>query len=478
LYESRQSLVEKIEKSIPGGIEKLLGPARPYSKIAEVGGRVSRRLVEEISEIKREPEWMRRLRLKALEVYQKLPAPNWLIGVDELNIDELTHYIKPGEEIAKSWEDIPRSIRDYYEKLRLPEMERKALAGLTLQFESEPIYHSYRKALEEKGVIILPMEEAVKKYPDLVKKYFNRVYPFAEHKYAALHTVLWSGGVFVYVPKGVKLKQPIEAFFLIGSSLESQAEHILIVADENSYFHFIEGCAAPLYKDYSFHNGMVEIYAHKGSHVKFVTMQNWSSNIIGFSNKRAIAEENATVEWVEGGIGTKVSYVYPSTILKGDGSRTAIYSITLSKGKKIKDAGAKVLISGKETAAKIVSKSISADGGMNIYRGLIRINKGARNAKVASSCESLILDEKSTSYTYPHSQVLEKTAIVNHEARIGRINEEQLNYLRSRGLSEGESKSLIVLGFLEEVTKDLPFEYNNVLSAVIQLEFSEYGGVG
>ena len=470
--------IKQLKKKLPKGIEDLLGPAKPYSKIIEIKQEVTQSLINEISDVKKEPEWMRRLRKKAFETYSKLPTPNWLIGIDELNINELTTYIKPSEQIARNWDEIPSYIREYYEKLKLPEMEKEALAGLTLQFESEPIYHNYKKKLEEKGVIILPMEEAVRKHPDLVRKYFNKIYPYAENKYAALHTALWSGGVFVYLPKNVKIKQPIEAFFIIGSSLETQSEHILIVAEENSYFQFIEGCAAPLYREYSFHNGMVEIYAHKGSHVKFVTMQNWSSNIIGFSHKRGIAEENARIDWIQGGIGTKVTYVYPSTILKGDNSKTTIYSITLSKGNKIKDTGAKVIINGKNTGAKIVSKSISAEGGINIYRGLIRINPGAKNAKVASSCENLLLDEKSKAYTYPHNQVLEKTATINHEAKVGRISEEQITYLRSRGLKEGEAKSLIVLGFLEEITGNLPFEYTNILNKVIQLEFSEYGGVG
>ncbi len=469
---------EDLKRSLPGGIEKLLGPAKNYPRLAEIRGEVTEELVREISRIKKEPEWMLRLRLKALEAYKKLPTPNWLRGVEILNIDELRKYVKPDAPLTRDWDDIPSYIKDYYEKLKLPEIEQRALAGLTLQFESESIYYNYKKKLSEKGVIIMPMDEAVKKYPDFIKKYFNKIYPYADNKFSALHTALWSGGVFVYIPKNVKIQQPIETFLIIGSPMESHGEHILIVADENSSFQFIEGCAAPLYKDYSFHNGMVEIYAHRGSHVKFVTMQNWSSNIIAFAHKRGIAEDNATIEWIEGGIGTRVSYVYPSTILKGDNSRSIIYAITLSKGKKLKDTGAKVIMNGKNTASKIVSKSISADGGQNIYRGLIRINKGAINARATSSCENLLLDEESGGYTYPHNQVLESTASISHEARVGMISEEQLSYLESRGLSEGEAKSLIVLGFLEEITANLPFEYTNILNMVIQLEFSKLGGAG
>jgi len=332
--------------------------------------------------------------------------------------------------------------------------------------------------LEEKKVIMVPMEEAVIRYPDMVKQYFSKVFPYAEHKFAALHTALWSGGVFVYVPKGVRIPQPIEAFFFMASALEGQFEHTLLIADEGSELQFIEGCSAPMYKRYSFHDGMVEIYAHKGSKVKFVTLQNWSGNVINFNNKRAVAEGGASVEWLEGSVGSKVTYVYPSTILKGNDSSTSIYTITISNGKKLKDTGAKVIAIGKNARAKLVSKSISANGGKNVYRGLVRINKGAMNAVVASSCDSLILDGISSSYTYPHNQVEEDTASISHEARTGRISEEQLFYMRSRGLSEGEAKSLMVLGFMEDVLIDVPFEMASVLNSVVQLEFSKLGGMG
>ncbi len=471
-------LREELKAKIGGGIEDILGPAVPYAKEFEIKGELSKDLIIEISKAKKEPEWMLRLRLKALEVYNKLPNPNWLLGVENLDVNELTHYIRPEAQLTRDWSQIPEEIRKYYEKLNLPEIEQRVLSGLSLQFESETIYFNYRKKLEEKGVIILPMEEAVQKYPDLIKKYFARVFPYAEHKYSALHVALWSGGVFMYVPKGVKIREPIEAFFMIGTAMEGQFEHTLLVADEDSYVHFIEGCAAPMYKGYSFHDGMVELYAHKGAHIKFTTIQNWSNNVINFNNKRGIAEENAKIDWMEGSIGSKVTYVYPSTILKGDNSKTTIYTITIARGEKLKDTGSKVIILGKNTAAKIVNKSISADGGINIYRGTIRVSKGATNAKVSSSCESLILDRKSKAYTYPHNQVEDPTATINHEASTGRINENQLFYLESRGLEEGEAKSLIVLGFLEDVVTDLPFEYANVLNKVIQLEFEKLGGVG
>lgn len=478
MSDERLELRESLKAEIGGGIEDILGPAVPYAREFEIKGELTPDVIVEISKAKKEPEWMTRLRLKALEAYNRLPQPNWLLGVDDLDVNELTHYVRPDVDMTRDWKDIPEEIRKYYEKLNLPEIEQRVLSGLSLQFESETIYFNYRKKLEEMGVIILPMEEAVQKYPDIVKRYFARIFPYAEHKYSALHVALWSGGVFVYVPKGVKIKEPIEAFFMIGSAMEGQFEHTLIVADEDSYIHFIEGCAAPMYKGFSFHDGMVELYAHRGAHIKFTTIQNWSSNVINFNNKRAIAEDNAVIDWTEGSIGSKITYVYPSTILKGDNSRTTIYTITIAKGQKLKDTGSKVIHIGKNTAAKIVNKSISADGGINIYRGTIKINKGAVNAKVSSSCESLILDRKSKAYTYPHNQVEEPTAVVNHEASTGRINENQLFYLQSRGLGENEAKSLIVLGFLEDVIVGLPFEYANVLNKVIQLEFEKLGGTG
>jgi Fe-S cluster assembly protein SufB len=449
-----------------------------YEKAIEIRGKVDRSLVEEISREKREPEWMLRLRLKALESYNKLPAPNWLSGIDELDLDELIHYLKPDAALARSWDDIPEGIRRVYESLKLPEAEKRVLAGISFQFESETVYLGVKRMLEEKKVIMVPMEEAVIRYPDMVKQYFSKVFPYAEHKFAALHTALWSGGVFVYVPKGVRIPQPIEAFFFMASALEGQFEHTLLIADEGSELQFIEGCSAPMYKRYSFHDGMVEIYAHKGSKVKFVTLQNWSGNVINFNNKRAVAEGGAYVEWLEGSVGSKVTYVYPSTILKGNDSSTSIYTITISNGKKLKDTGAKVIAIGKNARAKLVSKSISANGGKNVYRGLVRINKGAMNAVVASSCDSLILDGSSSSYTYPHNQVEEDTASITHEARTGRISEEQLFYMRSRGLSEGEAKSLMVLGFMEDVLIDVPFEMASVLNSVVQLEFSKLGGMG
>ncbi|MGC9116277.1 MAG: Fe-S cluster assembly protein SufB [Conexivisphaera sp.] len=458
--------------------EELLGPEGAYSRGTVLKGRISRSLVEEISRMKREPEWMLRLRLKALELFEALPMPAWLRGIDELNLEEISTYVRPEAGRSGSWEDVPGEIRRYYERLGIPELEARFLSGLTAVFDSETVYSRMKEYLESLGVILLPMEEAVQKYPDLVREHFSRVFPPSDHKFAALHTALWSGGAFVYVPKGVKVPQPIEAYFIIGGSLEGQFEHTLIVADEGSELSFIEGCSAPMLKKYSFHDGMVEIHALRGSKVRFVTVQNWSRNVINFNNKRAIAEEDATVEWVEGSIGSRITYTYPSTVLRGRGSRTSSVVVGLANGPYVKDTGSKVIHAAPDTRSSIVSKSISNAGGTNVYRGLVRILRGATNSVSHVECSSLIMDGRSKAHTYPHVQLEEPTASASHEATTSRITEDQLFYLRSRGLSESEAKSLIVLGFLQGVMQDLPIEYVSVLTKVIQVEFSEVGGLG
>ena len=449
-----------------------------YKPRLQLRGRISRSMVEELSRSKGEPGWMLRLRLRSLELFEKLPMPNWLIGVEELDLEELSHYVRPDVERAKSWEELPPEIRGVYEKLGLPEIEVKALSGLAAQFESENVYLGFKKFLEEKGVILMDMGEAVVKYPELVKRYFMRVFPPSDHKFAALHGALWSGGVFLYVPPGVRIEAPIEAFFFVASELESQFEHTLIVADEGSFIHFIEGCAAPLFKKYSFHDGMVEVYAHRNAHVKFTTVQNWSKNLINFNNKRAILEENATIEWAEGSLGSKVSYVYPSVVLKGRGSRASIYNITLAKGSVWKDSGAKIYHLAPDTSSEVVSKSISLHGGVAVYRGLIRIARGARNSKASVKCDSLLLDAESKAYTYPKNEVEENESIAIHEATTGRLSEEALFYAQSRGLTENEARRLLVLGYVGDILANLPFEYQVVFRRVLEIEFEEIGGYG
>ncbi len=457
--------------------EKYLEPI-PYRHEIDIRGRITRSLVEEISRVKKEPDWMRRLRLRALEYFEKLPTPKWLYGIESIDLEEITtYYIKPLEEPVSSWDELPRDIREIYERLGLPETYAKYLAGLTTVLDSETVYSSMKKYLEKLGVVMIPMEKAVEKYPDIVKKYFAHIVSYAEHKFAALHYALWSGGVFVYIPKNVKVPYPIEAFFFVGKELEGQFEHSLIIVDENAELTFIEGCSAPRFKRFSFHDGAVELYAHKRSKITFVTVQNWSRNIINFNNKRAIAEEESYVEWLEGSVGSKYTATYPSTILKGRGASSSSIVVGITNGPYIKDTGSKMIHLAPETRSRIVSKSISSMGGVNIYRGLVYVSEKAYNARSYTQCDSLILDERSKAYTYPILEVKNNTAEIGHEATTGRISEEQLFYLETRGLNEGEAKSLIVLGFIRDVLKGLPMEYVAMLSKVIQLEFEKIGGV-
>jgi Fe-S cluster assembly protein SufB len=450
-----------------------------YRKEIEIKGRLSRSIVEEISRVKKEPEWMRLYRLRALEAFEKLPSPRWLPWIESIDLDEIaSYYVKPAASTVSNFDELPSEIRRIYERLGLPETYAKYLAGLSTVLDSENIYTVMKDLLKELGVVMLPMEEAVQKYPDLVKKYFGRVFPYTDHKFAALHHALWSGGVFVYVPRGVKVPYPVEAFFFIGSELEGQFEHTIVVGDEGSEITFIEGCSAPRLKRHSFHDGMVELYAHKGSRINFVTVQNWSRNIVNFNNKRGIAEDGAIIEWVEGSIGSKITVTYPSTILKGKGSKTTSTVIGISNGNVVKDTGSKIIHAAPYTSSRIISKSISSNGGINIYRGLVQVNKGALNVKSYTQCDSLILDDKSSSSTYPIEHIMERDAEVAHEATTFRITEDQLFYMVSRGLSEKEAVSLIVLGFVRDIFPKLPFEYVSMLTKVIQLEFKEIGGVG
>ena len=477
---SRKGAVKLREELLRGmdTVDMLGLTGKPYKIEVELRGKISRSLVEEISRIKKEPDWMRRLRLRSLELFEKLPMPKWVPGIEEIDLEELAHYVKPEAFQAQSWDELPKEIREYYERLGIPEVEARFLSGLYAVMDSETVYGRVKEALRSKGVVIMSMDEAVRKDLPILKDYFMKIFPAADHKFAALHGALWSGGVFMYVPKGVKIPEPVEGFFLIGKAYEGQFEHTLIVADEGSYVNFIEGCSAPRFVGYSFHDGMVELYAHRNATIKFTTVQNWSKNVINYNNKRAIAESGAKVDWFEGSIGSKITVTYPSTILKGDNAISRSMVVSLSKGPVIKDTGSKMIHLAPRTRSRIVNKTISAGGGVNIYRGLVKIVRGAKHSQADVECDSLVFDKESKAHTYPHNQVDEPTAQVTHEATTGRLSEPQLFYMQSRGLSEDEAKSLIVLGFLSDILVELPFEYLNILNRVIQLEFKELGAVG
>jgi len=467
---------EILNASIQAKHEKL-SEMEFHRQIVNAG--LSRSTIEEISKMKKEPNWMLQLRLRALELFEKIPTPNWLPDfLGALDVSKLELYVKPGIHQTNSWDEIPKDVKNYYDELGIPDSEKKYLGGLVAVLESEPIYSNVKEELTKKGVIMMPPDEAVQKYPDLIKQYFMKIFPASDHKFAALHGALWSGGVFVYVPKGVKITTPVEGFFVIGTEMEGQFEHTLVVADEGSYIHFIEGCSAPQFRKFSFHDGMVELYAKKNAHIKFTTIQNWSKNVINFNNKRAWADENSMIEWVEGSLGSKYSFVYPTTILRGRNATSTSLVVTMASGEgEWKDSGSKMIHAAPNTKSKIINKNIGFNGGVNIYRGLVKVNKGATGSKAFVKCDSLMLDEKTKAYTFPHNQVFEDDADVAHEAHTFRMSEDQLFYLMNRGINEKEATSMLVLGFIDDIMRELPFEYATMLNKVIKLELDKLGAV-
>jgi len=460
-----------------GDVSGILGAAKPIPWEVAVRGKITRDMVEELSRIRGEPDWMRRLRLRALEMFERQPWPNWLPIKGSIDLESLVLYAKPTVERARSWDELPRELREYYEALRIPELEAKVLSGVIGQVDSGVTYESVKKDLERAGVVAMSMDEAVKRYPDLVKQYFAKVFP-PEYKFASLNIALWGGGVFVYVPPNTHVKLPLELVILISNAGVGQFEHSLIIVGENSSVEFIVACAAPVFTGVSLHNGMTEAYIHRSARVRLVDLKNWSRGVIYFGNNRAIIEEGASVDWLSGSLGGKVTIVYPMSVLRGVGSRATVTSVALANGPTWKEEGAKVFHTAPHTYSKVVSKGVSLNGGTSVYRGLVYVRDGARYAKSSVSCESLVLDERSRAYTIPHEQVFEVTATVTHEAYTGRLGEDKLFYLRSRGLSEEEARSLVVLGYFHDVMVNLPVEYVSVFNRAIELELSRLGGVG
>ncbi len=446
-----------------------------YPHVFEKG--LNKDVVEEISEIKKEPEWMKRFRLKSLEIFNSKPMPNWGPRID-IDFDNIRYYVLPDEIKAKRWEDLPEEIRETYEKLGVPEMEKKYLSGTVAQLDSEGLYANVKKMYEEKGVVFLDTDTALKKYPDIFKEYFMKLVPPGDNKFAALHGAVWSGGSFVYVPENVQLDLPLMTYFRMNYQQEGQFEHTLIIAEKGSSVSYIEGCTAPIYNVSSLHSAAVEIYVKENAKVKYTTVQNWSKDIYNLNTKRARVERNGRIEWVGGSLGSKVTMLYPSSYLVGEYATASHLNIVLASGDTWKDGGGKVIHLAPNTSSKIISKSISMNGGISVYRGLVRIPKGAYNAKSHVQCDALILDEKSKNFTYPHNEVYEETASVAHEASVGKIGEEQLFYMMSRGLNEDEARSMIVLGFLDEVMREIPLEFSLELNRLIKLQISKLGGTG
>ena len=437
---------------------------------------LSREVVENISRMKGEPEWMLEFRLKALEHFQKRPMPNWGPTLKDLNFDEIYFYVKPTEKSEKSWDDVPDDIKRTFDKLGVPEAERKFLAGLGAQYESEMVYHSIQEHLEKQGVIFLSIEDGLKKYPDLFREYFGTVIPIEDNKFAALNSAVWSGGSFVYVPKNVKVDLPLQAYFRLNTANLGQFERTLIIVDEGASVHYVEGCTAPQYTTDSFHSGVIEIIVKKGARSRYSTIQNWSTNVYNLVTQRAKVFENASHEWVDANIGSKVTMKYPSCYLMEPGARGEMLSMAFAGPGQTQDAGGKMYHFAPNTTSKVTSKSISKGGGRASFRGLLKVYKGAKGVKSNTVCDALLLDPKSRSDTYPYIEIDEDDVTIGHEASVSKVGEEQLFYLMSRGLSEEEATTMVVSGFIEPLVKELPMEYAVEMNRLIQLQME--GSIG
>ncbi|WP_163579296.1 Fe-S cluster assembly protein SufB [Gracilibacillus saliphilus] len=437
---------------------------------------LTRAVVEEISRMKEEPEWMLEFRLKALEQFYKKPMPQWGGDLSELDFDEITYYVKPSERSERSWDEVPDEIKQTFDKLGIPEAEQKYLAGVSAQYESEVVYHNLKEDLEELGIVFKDTDTALKENEDLFKEYFGKVIPASDNKFAALNTAVWSGGSFIYVPKGVKAETPLQAYFRINSENMGQFERTLIIVDEGASVHYVEGCTAPTYTTNSLHSAVVEIFVKKDAYCRYTTIQNWANNVYNLVTKRATCDANATMEWIDGNIGSKLTMKYPAIILKGEGARGNTLSIALAGKGQHQHAGAKMHHLAPNTSSTIVSKSISKQGGKVSYLGMVHFGRKAEGARSNIECDTLIMDNKSTSDTIPYNEILNDNISLEHEAKVSKVSEEQLFYLMSRGLSEEEATEMIVMGFIEPFTKELPMEYAVEMNRLIKFEME--GSIG
>ena len=428
-------------------------------------------IIKKISERKNEPEWMREFRLKALEVYNSKPMTDWGPDLSDLDMNDIVHYLEPDSApMNENWDDVPSYIRDTFDRLGIPEAEKQSLAGVGAQYDSEVVYHSVHKELEEQGVIYTDIETAIVKYGDMLKEYFMTLITVNDHKFAALHGAVWSGGSFIYVPKGVKVKMPLQSYFRLNAPEAGQFEHTLIIVDEGADLHFIEGCSAPKYQKNALQAGAVELFVRKGARLRYSTIENWSRNMYNLNTKRALVEEDGVIEWVSGSFGSRVSMLYPMSILKGDRSRCEFTGVTFAAAGQYLDTGCKIIHQGKNTSSTVHSKSISKNGGTAFYRGLLKVLPEATGTRSTVECESLMLDNESTSDTIPIIDINNDSVDIGHEAKIGRISDEAIFYLMSRGISEDEAKAMIVRGFVEPISKELPLEYAVELNKLIELE--------
>jgi Fe-S cluster assembly protein SufB len=437
---------------------------------------LDREIVEQISAMKGEPEWMLDFRLKAFEHFQKRPMPTWGGDLYELDLDNIYYYVKPAEAESKSWDDVPETIKNTFEKLGIPEAEQKFLAGVGAQYESEMVYHQIQEHLEEQGVIFLSIEDGLREHPDLFREYFGTVIPIEDNKFAALNSAVWSGGSFVYIPKGVTVNLPLQAYFRLNIANIGQFERTIIIADEGSQVHYVEGCTAPTYSSDSLHSGVIEIVVKKGARVRYTTIQNWSTNVYNLVTQRALVHEGATMEWVDANLGSKLTMKYPSCYLIGPGAHGEILSMAFAGEGQHQDAGGKVIHVAPHTSSKVTSKSISKGSGRASYRGLLKVYKGAKDVRSNVVCDALLLDDTSRSDTYPYIEIDEDDVTIGHEASVSKVGEEQLFYLMSRGLSEEEATTMVVSGFIEPLVKELPMEYAIEMNRLIQIQME--GSIG
>jgi Fe-S cluster assembly protein SufB len=432
-------------------------------------------IVRQISDMKKEPEWMRDFRLQSLEIFNSKPMPRWGGKID-LDFQDIFYYLKPTNEQGKSWDDVPEEIKKTFDRLGIPEAEKKYLSGVKAQFESEVIYGSLKEDLAKQGVLFTDTDTAIREYPDLIREYFATIIPPSDNKFAALNSAVWSGGSFIYVPKGVKIEFPLQAYFRINAESMGQFERTLIIVDEGAQVHYVEGCTAPMYTTESLHSAVVEIVVKKNARCRYTTIQNWANNIYNLVTKRALAYEGALMEWIDGNLGSRLTMKYPAVYMMEPGARGEILSIAFASAGQHQDAGAKLVHCAPDTSGRIISKSISKNGGRASYRGLVKVERGAVRSRSNVVCDALILDPKSRSDTYPYIEVDEQNVQLGHEASVSRISEEQLFYLMSRGLSEAEASTMIVSGFIEPLVKELPMEYAVEMNRLIELQME--GSVG
>ena len=458
--------------------EQLYGFKMPERYVFKARQGLTRELVQEISGMKGEPEWMTKFRLRALDHFLAKPMPTWADTdlLNQIQFDAIYYYLKPTEKKSDSWEDVPDEIKKTFDRLGIPEAERKFLAGVSAQYESESVYHSMQEGLEKQGVIFLDMDSGLKQHPDLIKEYFGTIIPPADNKFSALNSAVWSGGSFIYVPKGVSVELPLQAYFRINAEQMGQFERTLIITDEGASVHYIEGCTAPVYSKDSLHSAVVELVAKPSSKLRYTTIQNWSKNVYNLVTKRGVAYEGATIQWLDGNLGSKLTMKFPGVYMMGRGARGEVLSVAFAGSGQHQDAGAKMIHAAPDTHSVITSKSISKGGGRSSYRGLVKVYRGAEHSKSTVRCDALLMDEASRSDTYPTMEIDEQQVHVGHEATVSKIGEEQLFYAMSRGLSEQEAMTMIVNGFIEPFVKELPLEYAVELNRLVQLEME--GAVG